>query len=78
MASGSSAFMVRVSSKAGTWRVAGMSGSDFLFQLKQRVEAEHGVAVAEQRFSRDRGGKEDLDDRATLAELRLASNGAMI
>ena len=69
---------IRVGCKAGTWRVAGMSADDFLFQLKQRVEADHGVPVAEQRLSRDRAGKEPLEDRSTLAELKLAVNGQML
>ena len=81
MASSSAAakgLLIRVGSKAGTWRLAGVSPDDLFLQLKQRIEAEHGVPTASQQLSRDRAGKETLDDSASLADTGLAQNGQML
>eukprot|EP00937_MAST-01D_sp_MAST-1D-sp2_P005003 g5003.t1 len=77
-AAAAAAIVVRIGSKAGTWRINGVAADTSVLALKRRIEAEHGVVAATASLSRDRAGKEALGDAATLAGEGLARNGQML
>ena len=61
-----SSIIVRVQTKVGVWRLKNIPLDCSFGQLKQRIEAEHLVPIAQQTLSKDILGKQPHNDQQTL------------
>ncbi len=68
---------LRVRTQLGTWRLTGVSESDSMGVLRERVEVEHKTDLEGRPFSNDAAGNMKFSDDQTVGGLRLV-NGAMI
>mmetsp|Transcript_1178 Transcript_1178/g.3540 ORF Transcript_1178/g.3540 Transcript_1178/m.3540 type:complete len:452 (+) Transcript_1178:225-1580(+) len=69
--------VIRVRTKAGTWRVEVGGGGTTIGAVKGLIEAQKAVPAAQQVISSDPGGATLLADDISLADAGLGANGAM-
>ena len=70
--------ILRVRTKAGTWRIDVEGPQTTVGAVKQLIEQQKNVQAAQQTLSKDPKGDKPLDDAATLQQCRLGDNGAMV
>ena len=70
--------ILRVRTKAGTWRLEVEGPQTTVLAVKQLIEQQKNVQAAQQTLSKDPKGDKPLDDAATLQQCRLGDNGAMV
>ena len=70
--------ILRVRTKAGTWRIDVEGPQTTIGAVKQLIEQQKNVQAAQQTLSKDPKGDKPLDDAATLQQCRLGDNGARV
>ena len=70
--------ILRIRTKAGTWRIDVEGPQTTILAVKQLIEQQKNVQAAQQTLSKDPKGDKPLDDAATLQQCRLGDNGAMV
>ncbi|KAF0690137.1 Aste57867_18462 [Aphanomyces stellatus] len=63
--------LLRLRSKAGTWRVPDLSSASTILDVKKWVEHEHAITVDRQQISRDPKGGASLPNSTTLKSLQV-------
>ena len=70
--------ILRIRTKAGTWRLEVEGPQTTIQAVKQLIEQQKNVQAAQQTLSKDPKGDKPLDDAATLQQCRLGDNGSMV